>query len=263
MKFLFSIVFLFVSLACTQLHAAAFTADAVQVRGENIIHAKMYWLDGNVRFEYTEDGVSMVQIFDNKNNKTIWLDNENKYYLERDIAEVEKAISVAKGKKNSDPCKQFVSAECVFLKKAKMNGRDAEKWLITLNNSGHDFHIFQWVDSKYKNILRQENSDGTGLSVEIIENQEMNNRQVRKLTMTAFSPSGEQKQGTQWYDNELGIVVKQEYQDGVVDELRNIKLGNVSKKLFETPKDYSLFSEFQDKEKQRVGATTVKVADKN
>ena len=263
MKFLFSIVFLFVSLVCTQLHAAAFTADAVQIRGENISHAKMYWLDGNVRFEYTEDGVSMVQIFDNKNNKTIWLDNENKYYLEREIAEAEKVISVANGKKNSDPCKQFLSAECVFLKKAKMNDRDAEKWLITLNNSGNDFHIIQWIDSKYKNILRQENSDGTGLSVEIKEDQIMNDRQVRKLTMTAFSPSGEQKQGTQWYDNELDIVVKQEYQDNVVDELRNIKIGKVSKKLFVTPKDYSLFNESLDKEKQQVDATTVKVADKN
>ena len=223
----------------------------------------MYWLDGNVRFEYTEDGVSMVQIFDNKNNKTIWLDNENKYYLEREISQTEKVISVANGKKTSDPCKQFVSAECVFLKKAKMNGRDADKWLITLNNDGHDFHIIQWIDSKYKNILRQENSDGTGLSVKIKEDQEMNNRPVRKLTMTAFSPSGEQKQGTQWYDSELDIVVKQEYQDNVVDELRNIKLGKVSKKLFVTPKDYSLFNDFLDKEKQQVDATTVKVADKN
>jgi hypothetical protein len=263
MKFLFSIVFLFVSLVSMQLHATAFTADAVQIRGENISHAKMYWLDGNVRFEYTEDGVSMVQIFDNKNNKTIWLDNENKYYLEREISEAEKVISVAKGKKNSDPCKQFVGAECVFLKKAKINGRGAAKWLITLDNNGNDFHIIQWVDSKYKNILRQENSDGTGLSVEIIENLEMNNRKVRKLTMTAFSSSGEQKQGTQWYDSELDIVVKQEYQDNVVDELRNIKLGKVSKTLFVAPKDYSLFNEPLDKEKHQVGATPVKVADKN
>jgi hypothetical protein len=156
-----------------------------------------------------------------------------------------------------------VGAECVFLKKAKMNGRDAEKWLITLNNNGNDFHIIQWVDSKYKNILRQENSDGTGLSVEIKEDQVMNDRQVRKLTMTAFSPSGEQKQGTQWYDNELDIVVKQEYQNNVVDELRNIKLGKVSKKLFVTPKGYSLFNQPLDKDKQQVGATAVKVADKN
>ncbi len=122
-----------------------------------------------------------------------------------------------------------------------MNGRDAEKWLITLNNNGHDFHVFQWIDAKYKNILRQENSDGTGLSVAIQDDQEMNNRKVRKLTMVAFSSSGEQKQGTQWYDNELDIVVKQEYQNDIVDELRNIKVGEVSKKMFIVPNDYALF----------------------
>lgn len=201
----------------------------------------MLWLDGNVRFEYTEDGVSMAQIFDNKNNKIIWLDNENKYYLEREMPDNERVIAGNKSTKTSDPCKQFVDAECVFLKKTKMNGRNSEKWLITLNNAGHDFHIFQWIDVKYRNILRQENSDGSGLSVAIIDDQEMNGRKVRKLTMIAFSASGEQKQGTQWYDNELDIVVKQEYQNDIVDELRNIEVGKVNKKLFAVPEDYALF----------------------
>ena len=67
------------------------------------------------------------------------------------------------------------------------------------------------------------------------------NANGRKLTMIAFSASGEQKQGTQWYDSELDIVVKQEYQNDVVDELRNINVGKVSKKLFIVPKDYVLF----------------------
>jgi len=222
-------------------HAASFTADAVQIRGESVSHARMFWLDGNVRFEYVEDGVAMAQIFDNKNNKIVWLDNENKYYVEREMPESEKVIAGNKSKKNNDPCKQFVEAECVFLKKTKMNGRAAEKWLITISNDGHDFHIFQWIDIEYKNILRQENSDGTGLSVYIKDDQEMNGRKVRKLTMIAFSSSGEQKQGTQWYDNDLDIVVKQEYQTDVVDELRNISEGKVSKKLFSIPKGYTLF----------------------
>jgi hypothetical protein len=228
-------------LHAAMVQAASFTADAVQIRGENISNAKMFWLDGNVRFEYTEDGVLMVQIFDNKNNKIIWLDTENKYFLEREMPENEKVIASRKSKKNTDPCKQFAGAECVFLKKAKIKGRAAEKWLITVENNGHDFHIFQWIDTKYKNILRQENSDGTGLSVDIKDNQKMNDRKVRKLTMVAFSASGEQQQGVQWYDNELDIVVKQQYEDNVVDELRNISVGNVSKKLFVIPKDYTKF----------------------
>jgi len=241
MKLFLKLTLLLSFICVTSLQAASFTADAVQIRGESVSHARMFWLDGDVRFEYTEDGVSMAQIFDNKNNKIIWLDNENKYYLEKDMPEGEKIIAGNKSKKTNDPCKQFANAQCVFLKKAKMNDREAEKWLITLDNDGQDFHIFQWIDVKYKNILRQENSNGTGLSVTIKDGQEMNSRKVRKLTMTAFGASGEQKQGTQWYDNELDIVVKQEFQDHVVDELRNIKVGKVSKKLFSVPKDYVLF----------------------
>ncbi len=241
MKFIINLFFLVCLSYSALLQAQSFTADAVQIRGESVSHAKMFWLDGNVRFEYTEDGVPMVQIFDNKNNKIIWLDSENKFFLERDMPADEKVITGKKRKKNTDPCKQFAGAECMFLKKAKIDDRDVEKWLITLNNEGHDFHIFQWIDVKYKNILRQENSDGTGLSVEIKDDQIMNDRKVRKLTMVAFSGSGEQQQGVQWYDNKLDIVVKQQYKDNVVDELRNITVGKVSKKLFVIPKDYKLF----------------------
>ena len=266
MKALLFIFLLFVSVYSVASHAASFTADAVQIRGENISHARMYWLDGNVRFEYTEDGVSMAQIFDNKNNKIIWLDIENKYFLERNMPESEKIsakrIASSKSKKNTDPCKQFIDAECVFLKKTKMNGRPAEKWLITLDNDGNDFHIFQWIDSKYKNILRQENSDGTGLSVEIKDEQKMNDRKVRKLTMVAFTATGEKKQGTQWYDNELDIVVKQEYQSNVVDELRNIKVGKVDKKLFTVPESYTLFdTSIKTAQQQHVPLPAIDVPD--
>ena len=230
--FLFSVVLAF------PVQAASFTADAVQIRGENISQAKMYWLDGDVRFEYLEDGVPMAQIFDNKNNKIIWLDLKNKYFLERDMPEAERLASDSKKKKNTDPCRQFPGAECVFLKKTKVNGREAEKWLITLNRNGEDFHIFQWIDSRYKNILRQENGDGSGMSVEIEENQTINERKVRKLTMHVYSASGEQQEGVQWYDNELDIVVRQQYQNDVVDELKNIKVGDVSNKLFVVPEGF-------------------------
>ena len=264
MKALLTICLLLFSTYITVLHAASFTADAVQIRGEDVSSARMYWLDGNVRFEYTEDGVPMAQIFDNKNNRIIWLDKENEFYLEREMPESEKMIAGSKSKQTNDPCKQFVNAECVFLKKTKMNGRDVKKWLITLDNNGNDFHVFQWIDVKYNNILRQENSDGTGLSVHIEDGQEMNGRKVRKLTMTAFSASGQQEQGTQWYDNELDVVVRQEYQYDIVDELQNIKVGKVNKDLFTVPENYTLFdASLNTLQQQQIKQQTDKTAAKN
>lgn len=258
MKFLLISFLLFMPM--TQLNAVEFTADAVQIRGDNISYAKMYWLNGDVRFEYTEDGVSMAQIFDYKNNKIIWLDNDNKYYLERSLSEADSVFTEnIKNKKNSDPCKQFSDAECIFLKKTEVNGRAAEKWLITLEN---DFHVFQWLDIKYKNILKQEHSDGSGLDVKIEDDLKINDRNVRKLTMIAYNSTGKTQKGAQWLDNKLDIVVKQEYQANVVDELKNIKIGKVSKKLFSVPSNYTLYkSSTNDK---KIGDTAVvKVANKN
>ena len=223
--------------------AVSFTADAIQVRGDSVSQAKMYWHEGDVRFEYEEDGVAMAQVFDNTNNKILWLDTDNKLYLQREMPEADKLISQNKAQKNEDPCKQFAGAECLFLKKAEINGREAEKWLITLNNNGNDFHIFQWVDTKYKNIIRQENSDGSGLTVDIEEDQTMNGRPVRKMTMTAYAANGEQRQGIQWYDNELEIVIKQQYQSDVVDELKNIKIEKIDTSLFSVPESYRLFDD--------------------
>jgi len=223
--------------------AVSFTADAVQIRGDHVSEARMFWREGNVRFEYEEDGVAMAQVFDNTNNKILWLDTDNKLYLQREMPEADKLISQTKAHKNEDPCKQFVGAECLFLKKAKINGREAEKWLITLNNNGNDFHIFQWVDTRYKNIIRQENSDGSGLTVDIEEDQTMNGRPVRKMTMTAYAANGEQRQGIQWYDNELEIVIKQQYQSDVVDELKNIKIQEIDASLFSVPESYRLFDD--------------------
>jgi hypothetical protein len=226
-----------------QVHAVSFTADAVQIRGESVSKAKMFWRDGNVRFEYEEDGVPMAQIFDNKNHTISWLDLKNKFYLKREMSAADQLAAENKASQTDDPCKQFVNAECVLLKKTTMNGRKADKWLITLHQDGRDLHIFQWVDQKYKNILRQENWDGSGLSVEIEENQQVNGREVRKLTMTAFNASGAQQQGTQWYDNKLDIVVKQQYQSEIIDELKNIKVQQLSAALFDIPDDYLLYED--------------------
>lgn len=219
-------------------NAVSFTADAIQLRGKAVGHAKMFWSDGNVRFEYLDQGVPIVQIFDNREKQVIWLDTNNKVYMQRELTEQQTVPDITDTKKKYDPCESFTDAQCTKLKSAELNGRQTDKWLITLSVGGRDQHVFQWIDQKHQILVRQENPDGSILDVNIRDDQEVNGRQVRKIDMIAIAPDGSSVHGIQWYDEELNIVVRQQTDDGSIDELRNIKVEEIDPKLFAIPEDY-------------------------
>lgn len=219
-------------------HAVSFTADAVQLRGTEVSHARMFWKDGNVRFEYMDQGVPMVQIFDNKNNQMIWLDSGRKVYIQRELTGQQAAPVTASAEKKYNPCDDFPGAECTRLKSADLNDRHTDKWLITLNVDGRDQHVFQWIDKKHQILVRQENPDGSVLDVKILDNQEINGRIVRRVDMNANAPDGSSVHAIQWYDSRLGIVVRQQTDDGAVDELRNIEIEIIKAEMFEIPEGY-------------------------
>ena len=225
-------------LLTTDLHAVSFTADAIQLRGSEIGHARMFWNDGSVRFEYLDQGVPMVQIFDNKNRKVIWLDTEKKVYMQRELTEQQTIPAKTEIADKLNPCDSFRDAECNHLKSAELNGRQTDKWLITFNVEGKDKHVFQWIDKKHQILVRQENPDGSILDVKILDKQEVNGRQARKVDMMAISPDGSSVHGIQWLDAELDVVVRQQADDGSIDELRNIKVENIDPELFAIPEGY-------------------------
>ena len=74
-----SVFYLFVFIFLVPLNAIAvsFSADAVQLRKGEFSHARIYWTDKQVRFEYLDQGVAVAQIYDTLNKKIIWLDTEN------------------------------------------------------------------------------------------------------------------------------------------------------------------------------------------
>ncbi len=219
-------------------HAVSFTADAVQHRGAEVSHAKMYWNEGNVRFEYMDQGTPMVQIFDNENSKVIWLDSSKKVYMERELTD-QQAVPVTAGtEKKYNPCDDFQDAECTRLKSAELNDRQTDKWLITLKVDGRDQHVFQWIDKKHQILVRQENPDGSVLDVNITDDQEINGRQVRRIDMNAIDSDGNSVRATQWYDPVLDIVVRQQADNGAIDELRNIKLETINAEMFAIPQGY-------------------------
>ncbi len=222
----------------THALAMSFTADAIQMRGDDVGQARMFWKDGSVRFEFLDQGVPMVQIFDNKNRKVIWLDTKNKVYMQSELTEQQAAPVDTNPSEKYDPCASFTEAECNFLKSTRHNGRAADKWLLTFQVDGKDHHVFQWIDQQHRILIRQENPDGSVLDVKILDDQEVNGRRVRKVDMIAISPDGSSVHGIQWYDEELNIVVRQQLDDGSIDELRNIIVEDVSSSLFTIPEGY-------------------------
>jgi hypothetical protein len=223
------------------IQAKSFSADAVQIRDGQFSHARMFWSDGNVRFEYLDNGVPMVQIYDLKNKKITWLDTENKLYVQNDLGSEQMIDPMLKeSKTSSNPCKLLKQAECTRLKEVDVNGRKAVKWLVTTQLNGRDQHAFQWLDKEYNVVVRQENSDNSTFEVSIDDDQEMNGRKVRKLGISINS-NGTRSKGAQWYDAELNIIVRQHYQNGAEDELRNIKIEKIGKNMFAIPDGYKLF----------------------
>lgn len=224
------------------VQAVSFSADAVQIRDGQFSHARMYWQDERVRFEYVEDGIPMVQIFDNKAGKMIWLDTENKRYLEKKLLPGQSMDSMVRQSQSiENPCEVFKKAQCTRLKQTRMHEREAQKWLITFDENGFDRHMFQWIDSKLGVVLRQENPDGSVFDVSVHENQEINGRKVRKLEMRAVSANGMTMKGEQWIDTQLNIVVRQQNDAGAMDELRNIKTEKLEAGLFSIPENYTRF----------------------
>lgn len=244
------------SVAC----ALSFSADAVQVRDGEFSHARMFWQGDKVRFEYVEDSVPMVQIFDNANNRIIWLDTEAKQYVERVApADEMKESMLRKNKPLKNPCDVYSQAECTSLKKMKYKGRQAHKWLVTFKDGDEERHMFQWIDTKLGLVLKQKNPDGSSFSVDVLEDQELNERKVTKLVMHAVGATGLTMQGSQWIDRELGIIVRQENELGAMDELRNIKSEKLDASLFSIPASFSKFkSKARASDNKTASVSTVK-----
>lgn len=220
-------------------HAVSFTADAVQHRVTEASHAKMFWNDGNVRFEYMDQGIPMVQIFDNKNSKVIWLGTAKKVYIERELTDRQIVPVMAGTEKTYNPCDDFPDAECTRLKSAELNDRQTDMWLITFEVDSRDQHVFQWIDKKHQILVHQQNPDGSVLDVKILDDQEINGRQqVCRVDINAMDSDGNSVRATQWYDPVLDFVVRQQADDGAIDELRNIKLATIKTEMFAIPEGY-------------------------
>lgn len=216
--------------------AQEFSAEAVQsIPGRPSMNVKMFISKKAVRTESTTNGNTMVEIVYPKDKRRVLLNQFRKTYMEQK-AQNNNTIKVKKI--NSSPCNGIVNATCKKLGKAKIAGRDAIKWEMTVQRNGQGFKSLHWLDKKYHMPLREQFHDGTVSTMALSGKEKINGRNTEKWEFRATRPNGQEMKSQQWYDPKLKMVIREALSGGYVRELRNIKVGKQNKSLFKIPSDY-------------------------
>jgi len=74
-------------------------------------------------------------------------------------------------------------------------------------------------------------------------------RKTERWQRTTVHPDGTSEVAIQWYDPELGIVVREELPGGFMREIRHIRVVNQPEALFQVPEDYSQVDDTHIQEK--------------
>ncbi|MDH5395982.1 MAG: DUF4412 domain-containing protein [Gammaproteobacteria bacterium] len=212
---------------------AEFSAEAVQsMPGRPPMNAMMYVSKNAVRTESTVNGNGISEIIFTRDKRRILLNHITKTYIEQ------KTNNNVNKKNDDSPCAGIVQAKCKKLGKEKVNGRDASKWEMTISVNGQEMKSLHWLDKKYRMPLRQQFQDGTVSTMTLSGKDTIDNRNTEKWDIHAMRPDGQSMQSQQWYDPQLKMVIREVLPGGYVRELKNIKVSNQDKKLFQVPNDY-------------------------
>jgi hypothetical protein len=227
-------------LAWTSCYAGTveFSADAIQRSPQSDpVTAHMYVGKAGVRKEYTVNDQLLVEIFDYANSRAVLLNEKLKQYMEQN------APSKGVGdwsKTSANPCEGVQDATCRKMGREKLQGRVADKWEMTVDQSGEKVQAFYWLDVERKMPLKQSFPDGTVSEMHFLGRESVNGRKAEKWEMVTTRKDGETMRSYQWYDPELNIAIREELPGGFTRELTNIKVGPQPGNLFTIPANYEL-----------------------
>jgi hypothetical protein len=116
--------------------------------------------------------------------------------------------------------------------------RQTEKWEFTTERNGQTYRSLHWIDVNRRMPIREFYPDGTVTELTMLGSETINGRSTEKWRMQMTHADGQQISSLQWYDPQLKIAIREEMPGGYMRELRNIKVGNQDKGLFEVPTGY-------------------------
>lgn len=226
------------ALVQAEFAGAEFAADVISRTpdGQSSV-GKMYVGDGRMRMEMSQQGREIVRISD-QNRQVEWiLFPDQQVYLERTAPADAPAAPAASGEVN--PCVGMSGLECRRVGEEVVGGRPAVKWEMTMTHEGQTLTGTQWIDVARGMPLKQEMSNGPGMELRLVGNAEIDGRAVEHWEMQMRGPDGATATTKQWYDPELRLAVREEFEGGFVRELKEIRVGPQPDHLFTVPAGYT------------------------
>ncbi len=221
------------------LAGAEFSAETLQKGPEGRVSTGMLYMgDNRVRTEMSHQGQRVVRIRDEDRGVEWILFPDEKTYMEQPLAGPGPKAPGARPEPAQDPCAGLPHLTCRKLGEEKIAGRTAVKWEIVAAREGDVMTSTQWIDKERGTPLRQEMPDGHRMELAFVGMENLDGRGVEKWEMIVTSP-GQPERGTyQWYDPELGMVIRQEFPGGMVSEMKNVRVGQQPDELFQVPADF-------------------------
>lgn len=235
----------YIVLLCCLLAQSLAIADNVEFSAETyqktpdgkVRTGKMYVGKQHLRSETASGTGQVISILDQQHGRQLLLFPARRGYTEK----------VATGSLTSfgsntefNPCSGLVGAKCERLGDVQLEGRDAVKWKIALEQQGKTRMMVQWIDKRRDIPLRSEMSGGQSMSMNMVQLDVLEGRTVEKWESVYDEPGGKEPQKSyQWYDPGLDLVIREELPGGYLRALTKIKVGPQAEELFEVPKGWS------------------------
>jgi hypothetical protein len=140
------------------------------------------------------------------------------------------------------PCEGVPASSCRKLGDEKINGRNAAKWSVSVNQQGKTASSTQWIDRQRGILLRQEMPDGGLIEQKMVGVERLGNRNVEKWAMQVTQGKGQSQRSYSWFDPELNLAIREEYPGGYLREMRNIRVGAQDARLFTIPAGFKKVS---------------------
>ena len=119
-----------------------------------------------------------------------------------------------------------------------INGISAIHWEISVNFRGGNTKSEQWIDEQRGLSVRQVHANGVKTELLLQGHELINGRNTEKWQRITTLSNGKTMKGHQWYDPQLKITIKEQFDSGMSRDITNIHIRQQAARLFVIPADY-------------------------